>query len=161
MTVAGIEGDHLSGIKLHTGLLMNTLRSIITLGLATTLIACGDETGLEAVDLQGTWSASVYEYTDNSDSQNVVDLIQRDGATFTMVVDASGTVATELDDGVGGTSSDSGTFNSTGSTLTLSGTTFNASRSGDRLTLTNPQDEFDFGTGSVVPATLRIVLNRQ
>lgn len=148
-------------IRLQPYLFMNILRSMITLAVAVTLVACGDETGLEAVDLQGTWSASVYEYTDNSDSQNVVDIIQRDGATFTMVVDASGTVSTELDDGVGGTSSNSGTFNSTGSTLTLSGTAFNASRSGDRLTLTNPEDEFDFGTGSDVSATLRIVLNRQ
>lgn len=134
---------------------------MLAFGLATTLVACGDETGLEAVDLQGTWNASVYEYTDNSDSQNVVDIIQRDGATFTVVVDAAGTVSTELDDGVGGTSSNSGTFDSTGSTLTLSGTTFSATRSGDRLTLTNPDDEFDFGTGSAVSATLRIVLNRQ
>lgn len=140
---------------------MNLIRVIPAMAIAATLVACGDETGLEAVDLQGTWAASVYEYTDNSDSQSVVDIGQRDGATFTMTVDASGTVSTELDDGVGGTSSNSGTFDSTGSSLTLSGTTFAAVRSGNRITLTHADDEFDFGTGSAVSATLRIVLDLQ
>lgn len=139
---------------------MKILRSMTAFTLAATLVACGDETGLEAVDLQGTWSASVYEYTDNADAQNVVDLIQRDGASLTLTVDAAGTVSTVFDDGLGGTSSDSGTFNSTGSTLTLGGVAYTAARNGDVLTLIDADAMFDFGSGSEAPATLRIVLSR-
>lgn len=139
---------------------MKLLRPISFLALGLVVGACGDETGLDAVDLQGTWNATVYEYTDNADAQNVVDLIARDSASFTLTVDAAGTASTLFDDGVGGSSSDSGTLNSAGTTLTLAGEAFEAERNGDVLTLTNPNDEFDFGTGSSVAATLRIVLRR-
>ena len=138
------------------------MRSVILASLVAFVVsACGDDgTGLEATDLQGTWLASVYEYTDNADALNVVDLVQRDGASFTLTVDAAGTASTLFDDGVGGSSSDSGTLSSDGTVLTLAGDPFQAQRSGDVLTLSYADDSFDFGSGSV-PATLRIVMNRQ
>lgn len=139
---------------------MNVRGLTIAAVLGLTLTACGDETGLDAVDLQGTWNATVYEYTDNANSSNVVDIIVRDGATFTLTVDATGTASSVLDDGVGGNSSDSGTLNSTGTTLTLGGISYSAVRSGDMLTLTNADQEFDFGSGSSVSASVRIVLDR-
>lgn len=134
------------------------LVTALTIGLAAT--ACGDETGLEAVDLQGTWTATAYEFTDNANSAEVVDVIVRDGASFTLSVDAGGGASTLFEDGVGGSSSDSGSLNSVGTVLTLSGTPFDAARSGDTLTLTDASAQFDFGSGSSVSATLRIILSR-
>ena len=129
--------------------------------MITVLGACGDDgTSLDTSGLEGTWNATVIEFTDNADAQQVVDLIQRDGATFTLVVDATGTASTTFNDGVGGTSSDSGSLNSGATTLTLDGQTFAATRDGDVLTLVDANEMFDFGSGSEVSATLRIVLNR-
>ena len=65
-----------------------------------------------------------------------------------------------FDDGLGGNSSDSGTLNSAGTVLTLGGVPFDAVRNGSVLTLTNANQQFDFGSGSSVSATLRIVMNR-
>lgn len=130
--------------------------SASTLGV----VGCDDDgTGLEAPDLRGTWAATVYEYTDNDNAQNVTDIIQRDGASFTLTVDAGGGASTLLDDGLGSTSSDSGSLNSTATTLTLGGGIFDAQRNGDVLTLIGTDFSFDFGGGST-SATLRIVMNR-
>ncbi len=141
---------------------MSLRRLNLALCLGIMAAACGDDgTGLEAEDLQGTWTATVYEFTDNANAQNVVDVIQRDGATFTLTVDGEGTASTLFDDGVGGSSSDSGTLNSEGTILTLAGVPYSASREGDVLTLVDPEAQFDFGDGSSVAATLRIVMGRQ
>ncbi|MEN8374369.1 MAG: hypothetical protein ABFS34_02855 [Gemmatimonadota bacterium] len=124
------------------------------------LSACGDDgSGIEAQDLRGSWSATIYQLTDDADGQNQVDLIQRDGASFTLTVDAAGVASTVFDDGVGGTSSDSGTLDSTGTTLTLSGTPFTAVRAGDVLTLNDFDASFDFGSG-MTAASLLIVMSR-
>ena len=135
----------------------------MTMVVATGLVLAGcsdDGTGLEVVDLEGTWNATVYEYTDNANSSSVEDVIQTNGASFTLTVDATGNAATLFDDGVGGSSSDSGSLNSAGTTLTLGGVAFDALRNGNVLTLTNANRQFDFGTGSSVSASLRIVMNR-
>lgn len=134
------------------------LTEVIMIGLA--MAGCGDETGLEAVDLQGTWRATVYEFSDNANSANVIDIVQRDGATFTLTVDATGSASTLFDDGVGGSSSDSGSLNSAGTVLTLAGIAYDAVRNADVLSLTDPSAQFDFGSGSSVSATRRIVMNR-
>ena len=136
------------------------IRSMVAGIVASVAIAgCDGGTGLEVADLQGTWIASVYEYTDNGNSQNVVDIIQRDGASFTLTVESSGTASSLLDDGQGNTSSDSGTLDSTASTLTLGGVAFEARRNGGVLTLVDTDSSFDFGSGST-SAVLRIVMNR-
>ena len=140
---------------------MNLRGLTIAVVTSLALAGCSDNgTGLEAVDLQGTWNATVYEYTDNANSSNVVDIIQRDGASFSLTVDASGNASTLFDDGLGDNNSDSGTLNSAGTTLTLAGVAFDAVRNGNVLTLTNANRQFDFGSGSSVSATLRIVMNR-
>ena len=135
----------------------------MTMVIATGLVLAGcsdDGTGLEAVDLEGMWNAPVYEYTDNANASNVVDVIQTNGASFTLTVDAAGSASTLFDDGLGGTSSDSGNLNSAGTTLTLGGVAYDAVRNGNVLTLTNANRQFDFGGGSSVSATVRIVMNR-
>ena len=139
---------------------MNTRWAGPATALALVFAACDNGTGLEAVDLQGTWVASIYEYTDNSNSQNVTDIIQRDGASFTLTVDANGNASTLFVDGLGSTSNDSGTLNSDGTILTLAGSPFKAQRTGDLLTLSYAESSFDFGSGST-SASLRIVMNRQ
>lgn len=139
---------------------MNIRRSTMLAAAAVIFTACDDGTGLEAVDLEGTWAASVYEFTDNANASNVVDVTVRDGATFTLTVDENGTASTLFDDGVGGSSSDSGTLNSEGDVLTLGGVAYNAVRDGNLLTLTHDDQDFDFGSGSSVSASVRIVMNR-
>lgn len=103
---------------------MNIRRLTMLAAAAVIFTACDDGTGLEAVDLEGTWAASVYEFTDNANASNVVDVTVRDGATFTLTVDENGTASTLFDDGVGGSSSDSGTLNSEGTVLTLGGVAY-------------------------------------
>ena len=140
---------------------MNARGMTMVIAASLVLAGCGDDgTGLDAVDLEGTWNATVYEYTDSANSSNVEDIIQTNGAMFTLTVDASGNASTLFDDGLGGSSSDSGTLNSAGTILTLAGVPFDAVRNGNVLTLTNASQQFDFGSGSSVSATLRIVMTR-
>ena len=140
---------------------MNVRGMTMVVATGLVLAGCSDGgTGLEVVDLEGTWNTTVYEYTDNTNSSSVEDVIQTNAASFTLTVDATGNATTLFDDGVGGSSSDSGSLNSAGTTLTLGGVAFDALRNGNVLTLTNANRQFDFGTGSSVSASLRIVMNR-
>ena len=124
--------------------------------------ACGESTGVTVQDLEGTWNATLYQYTDNANAASQVDLIAFQGASFTMTVTADGTVSTLFDDGVGGTSSNSGTISSDGTTVTISGDAYEAQRSGDALTLTDATTTYDIDDdGSAEPATLVIRLTRQ
>ena len=108
---------------------MNVRSAVTAIAASLVLGGCGDDgTGLDTADLRGTWVASVYEYTDSANTLNVTDIIQRDGASFTLTVDAEGEASTLLDNGLGNTSSDSGSLNSTATTLTLGGGTFDAQR---------------------------------
>ena len=85
---------------------MQTRVLLLAIAAAFAVVGFGDDgTGLDSEDLRGTWAASVYEYTDNANAQNVTDIIQRDGASFTLTVDASGAASTLFDDGLGSTSS--------------------------------------------------------
>ncbi|MEM7415125.1 MAG: hypothetical protein AAF389_06495 [Gemmatimonadota bacterium] len=139
---------------------MRTIRALALVLAAIGLQACESTTSLDVPGLEGMWTATMIEFSDNSSPQTVVDLIQRDGATYSLTVEASGTASTLFDDGVGGSSSDSGSLNSANSQLTLGGQIFDAVRDGDSLTLTDADELFDFGSGDEVPATLRIVLTR-
>lgn len=138
------------------------VRALVAIGtLALVGMACGDSTGVEVQDLVGSWNASLYQYTDNANPAQQVDLIVQ-GASFDMTVTADGTVSTLLDDGVGGTSSDSGVLTPDGTTLTIAGTAYAAQRAGDVLTLTDTTNAYDFDSnGSDDPATLMIRMVRQ
>lgn len=135
----------------------------LTIGLfvaSLAMLGCEDVIGIGLQDLQGTWNATTYRFAENAAPSNTIDLIQRDGASFVLTVDADGTASTLLDDGLGGSSSDSGTLDGTHTTLNLGGMAFRALRSGEVLTLTDVSQSFDFGSGSTA-ATLVVVLNRQ
>ena len=138
-----------------------TAKLAVTLALGLAVGGCDDiGTGIALQDLQGTWDAMTYTFAENSAPSNRVDIIQRDGASFRLTVETDGTASTLFDDGLGGTSSDSGDLNGTHTTLTLDGATYVAVRNGDLLSLTDASASFDFGSGSV-PATRVIVLERQ
>ena len=122
---------------------------------------CGDSTGLTTEDLVGTWQAMSYTFEDDATGQLSVDLVALQGASFTLGVTADGTATTVFNDGQGSSSSDSGQLSSDGSSLTLAGSTFSASRSGNILTLVDTAAEHDFdGNGSDEPADLTIRLQR-
>ncbi len=137
------------------------VRNSLVLGaMLVSVAACSDSTGLTAEDLEGTWNATSIVFTNNANSAESVDIVQTDGASFTMTVSASGSVSTLFDDGQGSTSSDSGTLSSDGSSINIGGDTLQAVRSGEQLTLTDANDTYDFGSGSV-PATVVVRLTRQ
>ena len=137
---------------------MRILRLLFLAITVGTMTGCDTTADFGAVNLAGEWDAIVYEYTDNANA-TVIDIIQRDGASFMLTVDSNGEASTLFDNGLGNTSSDSGTLNSTETTLTLAGVTYTAELSGDVLTLRDPDSSFDFGNGSV-SASLRIVMIR-
>ena len=128
--------------------------------MALAALGCGESTGITAQDLEGTWNATQYVYTNDANTSESVDIIQM-GASFTMTVTAAGAVSTVFINGVGGTSSNSGAFSSDGTSLTMAGDSFQAERSGSQLTLTDPNSEYDFNNdGSDQPAALVIRIVR-
>ena len=136
-----------------------SLKSVWAMAIVAALVGgCGDSTGVTLEDLVGTWEAQTYTFSDGTRS---VDLVATQGASFTVTVAVGGAVTTVFDDGVGGTSSDSGEFSADGNALTLVGETFSATRSGNSLTLVDATAEHDLdGDGSDDPATLTIQLQR-
>ncbi len=137
----------------YAGLFSLALAGAVTL-------ACGDSTGITVQDLVGDWSATQYRYINAADTTQQVDVISL-GASFTLTVVADGTASTLYTNPQGGTSSDSGTLSGDATTLTLSGTPFQAQRSGDVLTLTDRSSAYDFdGDGSSEAATLIIRMQR-
>lgn len=113
-------------------------------------------------DIAGLWVASSFEYRPNSGGAAAVDLIQRDGATFSLSVDNStnpASVASILDDGMGSQSSGGGFVDPVEGTLTISGDVFAITQDGNDMTLTSSAQMFDFGGGSE-SATLIIELSR-
>lgn len=127
--------------------------SLLTMGCSTDLY------GLAVGDLSGIWIASEYEF---SSAQTTVDLVQRDGASMTIAIDGSlapPTVATTFLDGLGSSTTASGTVDVGAPTLSIGGDTFSVDRSGSRMTLINTAGMFDFGDG-ITSATLTIMLSR-
>lgn len=139
--------------------------------LAIGLSGCSTETtGLEAIDLAGSWIATKYEVTDRTVAQVTVDLIERDGVDFRLSIQESGNITINFDDGAGQQAILSGTLRSwvTGSgsdeqahaEITTQGRTFLVGLDAGALILVDGDIFFDTGTGSFVPATLRIELLR-
>lgn len=141
---------------------MRMLRHMPVIAGFTLLAACGSSTDITVENLEGVWDATVYVFTNQANTSETVDIVAVDQASMVLTVQANGTTSSVFDDGQGGTSSDSGTFTAEGDMLTLGGITFQASLSGDRLTLTNDDAQFDFDdNGSDEPATARITLQRR
>ena len=129
------------------------------------MTACGDATGLEPADLQGTWTANSMVFTSTADPTLTVDLIV-EGATLSLQLAADGMFLWTLTE-LGSTPATSmGAYSVVGSTLTLtdpgqgSSDPFTITRDGNNMTLTG-SDEYDFDEdGLDEDATLRITLTR-
>jgi len=135
--------------------------------LALTTTGCGEDEPLAPVvgDLGGTWLASVYEFTDNTTGQLVVDVIARDDATFRILIDSS-LNPPGLSAVYGAGSGPTQSFTAVGEvdvfagTLSVGAGVFQIDHDGDNMTLTNPNAFFSFGPGQGFESTLRIEMAR-
>ncbi|MCH8143895.1 MAG: lipocalin family protein [Gemmatimonadetes bacterium] len=143
-------------------------RAIGILLLAAAASACGDSTGLDPNDLEGTWVASVWELTNPASASQSVDMLAA-GGSMTIVFRSDGTfTSTILEPNETVPDVDTGTYEVVGSALTIaesgqgSPTLFQAVRDGSTLTLTSSDEDYDWDDdGTDDPANMRIVLNRQ
>ena len=100
--------------------------------------ACAEDRilGFEIGDVGGLWIASSYEYVSNASSSERVDIVERDGALFTLSVDDSvqpPIVGSTLDDGTGAITNRSGTVDIRDGLITLGDATFGVVHDGDPL----------------------------
>ena len=140
---------------------MKLLRTLIAPLLAVTFVAgCGDSTPEEVAEaLAGTWNATSVVFTNKANSSETFDLLAGGGSvniTFTAAGGFSGSF-TDL----------GGTFVVQGTNLIIPNTgesdpdTVAFTLSGNTLTLTVDDDEFDFDDDGVdESASLAIVLQR-
>ena len=140
--------------------------TISTLALIL-MTACGDATGVEPDDIAGTWTATSIIFTQTAAPNATVDIVAVDGAAVTLVLLADATYTFTFTSPLEPTENEAGAYTVTGTNLNLSPTgtgspeTFTISRDGDTMTLTDPDEMFEFD--SVVgdePAALVITLTR-
>lgn len=144
---------------------METIRVVLYAGALTAaaaLAGCDAPTQVSQESLEGTWTATSARYSNNANEAQWIDVVGTYGASITLSVAATGATSFSFSDGRGNMSSDSRSqLNLMGANLVLAGMTFQVSRSGTRLTLTNSMDSYDFdGNGSREAATLVIMLTR-
>jgi hypothetical protein len=144
-------------------------RATFTLLALTTplLIGCGDATGIQPVDLAGSWVASEYRFTNPANTAQTVDLVAVGGSLSLMIM-ADGNYTVTIQEPGNVPETRSGTVEVRGDTLTISEsgqgspTDYLAQRSGDTLTMTTSDEEFDFDQdGTDEPADVRAVYVRQ
>lgn len=128
--------------------------------LVAALAVTGCDTSL-GPDLSGLWIADSYEY--RSGSGETVDLIERDGASFSLSVDRFQDVrrvTTNFNDGVGGERvTMSGEVSEEEGVFTFPTVVYQFSVNNGVMTLTSANETFDFGSGPE-SATLTIRLTR-
>ena len=128
------------------------------------LTACETSTvlGFAIGDISGLWLATTYVYAENAAGQGAVDLVERDGARFTLVVDNSTNppiASTTFNDGMGNEVSGGGPVDIVVGTLEIEGAVFTVDHDGNEMTIVNGSAMFDFGSGSR-NAVLTIELER-
>lgn len=137
---------------------MTATRFLIVVALGLVSTACSDSLALTAI--VGLWVADSYEY--RNATGDVVDLIERDGASMTLSVDAGPAgerVSLRFDPGTGTAETMNGTVDLEGGQFDFGSTVYEVERSGDTMTMTKREATFDFGDGPE-PATLTIRLTR-
>lgn len=138
------------------------LSRAVLLGAAATLgaVACEKATGVTIADLVGTWRATKLEFTNKANTAQKVDLVPL-GAQLTIVVESSGRAISTFSF-QGSTSVDTSQIAIRGDTLLIDGERAVFVLSGNTLTLTDNEEEFDFNQdGTQDPAILVAVLVRQ
>lgn len=127
--------------------------------------ACGGSSGT-GPDLSGTWNATNFEFVSVASPGTKVELVAAGGhAVLVLKADKSYTV-TSAPPG-GGDTTTSGTWTSSSDVLTLRETgiggdmQFAYTLSGNTLTLTGADGEFDFdGDGAMEPAKMNVTATR-
>jgi hypothetical protein len=146
---------------------MRAIRTLV-LGLAAlTLISCGDDgTGPAPETFAGTWTATRFEYVDATDATNRIELIGL-GATLVLQLQGNGTFSYTVTVPGEPDETSSGTWSNTADTFTMQeagssfGLTFDFVRSGNTLTLTGADAEYDIDDDGVEEeAKLNITLVR-
>ena len=142
---------------------MNSRRLGISALALMLVTACGDATGLEPADLQGTWVANSMVFTSTADPTLTVDLIAG-GTALSLQLAADGMFLWTLTEVGAAPATSTGAYSVVGSTLTLTaaGTSeaFTITRDGNNMTLT-ANDEYDFDEdGLDEAAMLRVTLTR-
>ncbi len=149
---------------------MRRIPSLAALVALSMGVACGDSNAPDPLTLEnlvGTWRATQFLFTQQSDPSTFFDLIQNSGSV-TITIAANGTYVGQQS-AFGNTETLSGTITVSGSFVTLTDddepgdpTQFAASLIGNTLTLTSSDFTFDFDfDGTDEPATLTAVLQRQ
>lgn len=141
------------------------MRSTFTVCIALALAACGGGGGT-GPDLSGTWSATRLEYASVASPATKVELVAAGGhASLVLAADKTYTVTTVLPGGAETTTS--GTWTSSSDVLTLRETgssgdmQFGYTLSGNTLTLTGADGEYDFdGDGTMEAAKMNIAATR-
>lgn len=134
------------------------------------LVACSSssDTGTANLDLNGNWTATKYQFVSVNHAGTSFDLVAQ-GYTVTLVGTATAWTVTAVKNGAT-FDIEIGTYTATANSITLTTTnhannvttTFNASKSGNTLTMTGAQATFDFGAGNgTEAATLNITLVKQ
>ena len=143
------------------------LAVLVTLGMG---VACGDSNAPDPLTLEnlvGSWRATQFLFTQQSDPSTFFDLIQNSG-TVTITISANGTYVGQQS-AFGSTETSSGTITVSSRFVTLTDddepgdpTQFAATLTGNTLTLTSSDFTFDFDfNGTEEPATLTAVFQRQ
>ena len=130
------------------------------------VVGCSGTTSIAVDDLTGTWNATQFQFTNTANPAQTVDLITL-GATFTLNILADGDYTATVQEPGELTETLVGTLTVSGDAITIaesgqgSPTLFTAARSGNTLTLTTTDEEFDFDEDDIEePASLRMVLQK-
>lgn len=138
---------------------MKASKTLGALAVAMAVAGCDTSVG---PGLSGLWIASSYVY--QSGTGQTVDVIERDGASFTLTVtrgfDGGRVVTTTFEDGAGGRETMSGEVSVDAGTFTFETVVFDFTRRNNELILVSSGSQtFDFGAGPE-SATLTIRLTQ-
>jgi len=133
--------------------------------LCAAIVACGESTGVEPNDIEGTWTASSFTATNPANAAESEDFIGA-GGSFSITFRADGTYTlTTVEEGE--TDTETGTYTVNGNSITIaetgsgSPTPVTATRDGNTMTFTWTDDEIDWDDdGTDDPADFELVLQR-
>ncbi len=141
------------------------LAAVLLLAL---IAACGDDEKSAKEDLVGKWMATKMEYTDVATPARKVDIIA-EGHSFTLTLASNNRYRAIITppSGQGGPMTETGNWSNSVDLLSVTpegmpwSVEFEFDLSGDRLTLSGGDSEFDFdGTGHPRSAKLNLILTR-